>query len=353
MYKITLLAAFFGFAASAQPVYNSADFATVGEVFAVSTAGNFIGLDFAQTGAGQNWDYSSMTQLSLENSSWMDPNAAGYKTSWCFMNNYILNCDSQFNSAFNLAGQEAEGFELEGFGVTNPVNHYFLSANALTSKMLGATVATQNGDIPYTVTYTIPDVVYQFPIAFNDNYTNDSSLAFDLNAFGYPLSATGTTSRTNHVEGWGQLVTPAATYASVLKMKTVAVTNQQITFEGESVPLMETVISYKWFDPAFGMPVLEVSGMEVEGIFLPTVVRFVGEALSTNENLSERLSILPNPTSGNLEMSRDILISQVNVYNSMGMKVSDTLDLSNLSSGMYLVEVATAEGWIKQRIIKQ
>lgn len=336
----------------AQVIYPSSDFADQGDTFTVTTAAGFLPLDFAATGASQSWDYSTLTAESTSDAVWLNPNDTGYKTGWCFLHLYIFNCDSQFNGNFNLAALATEGFSLDQFEVTNVMSHMHKNTAHLETRMIGATIDLAGTPIPISVDYDTPDVVYQFPITFGDDYSNTSELNVDFSAFGIPASIAGTTVRTNQVDGWGSLITPAATYANTLKMKTTLVTDQTVTYEGTEMPIQTTVIQYTWFDPSFGMPVLQATGSEVNGNFVPARVTFLGESLHMPENALSDMTIYPNPTTGELFLSRDISISDVSVFDIRGVKVGNMLDISNLDSGIYFVKVSAEEGSFTRKIIK-
>ncbi|RZJ69796.1 T9SS type A sorting domain-containing protein [Flavobacterium sp.] len=354
MKKITLLfLGLVGFSALAQTTYPSTSFASQGNTFTVTTAAGFLALDFTQTGASQTWNFSALTTQSVGEQSWIDPNATGYKTSWCFSHFYVFNCNSQFNSNFNLAGDPTEGISLAEFGVTNVKNHLHKNALHLESRMIGATIDLNGTSLPITVDYTQPDVVYQFPITFNTNYTNTSALNVDFSTFGVDASIVGTTQRTNEVNGWGSLVTPAGSYASVLKMKTTLVTDQTVTYEGQATPTQTTAVIYSWFDPAVGIPVLTATGTEVGGQFVPARVTYFGQSLRVSENSLQDVSLYPNPTTGVLNLSRDLSVDAIFVYDILGAKVGNSLDLSDLSFGIYFVRVTTKDGSLTRKIVKK
>lgn len=352
MKNITLLAVLLSATLTAQTTYNSSDFAAVGESFEISTAGNFVAQDFAQTGADFSWDFSAMTGESFETVGWLNPNNTGYKTTWCLFNLYVLNCNSQFNANFNLAGEFNEATALENLGVTNLVNHYFKSSTQLESRMIGATFAINGSDVPFTVDYDTPDVVYEFPISFNDNYSHTSTLSADFSSFGFPVSIDGTTQRTNVVDGWGSVTTPAGTYANVLRMKTTLVTDQYIVYDGQEIPVQNTTVTYKWLDPAHGVPVLEAVGSEAGNLFIPIRVTFLGQALHVHTRTFENVNLYPNPTSGALYLSEDIAVDRVEVFDMLGMRVGSQLDVSALPTGVYFVTIHSGETAFTRKVVK-
>lgn len=262
--------------AYSQTTYNSTDFAQINDSFIITQSNTGLQvLDFVVTGTNFNWDYSTLSATTQQTTTWDDPNNTGYKPTWCATNGYILTCNTEFNNAFNIANESFEGVEIQGNGLTNIVNHYNLNTTILENKMLGGTINVGGIGVPLAVDYTSSDVVYQFPINYNDNYSNTGSYAIDLNGLGIPISYSETIQRTNNVEGWGSLITPFGTFNDVLKMKTTVVRDIVITTATETIPITTTTIFFKWFDPHYGVPVLEVSGQEVTGQFVATSANYI------------------------------------------------------------------------------
>ncbi|MFN4197797.1 MAG: T9SS type A sorting domain-containing protein [Flavobacterium sp.] len=261
---------------SAQITYVSSDYAAIGDNFLVSQTSVALPLfNFVQTGPNFNWNYANLQPQTQETISFINPNDAGYRTVWCFLNGFIFNCVTQFNNNFNLASPVSQGFALPDFGVQNVVEHYRVTANNVQAKMIGAQVTVDGNTLPLVVDYTQPDILYQFPLNYLDTHTNTSVLNLNLSTFGFPVIINQVQERTNLVEGWGSLVTPFGTFSQVLKIKTTINSTQTITFEGEDQVIENTTIIYKWLDKNYGVPVLEVSGEEVGGIWAPLEASYI------------------------------------------------------------------------------
>jgi hypothetical protein len=141
--------------------------------------------------------------------------------------------------------------------------------------MLGATISIGGVSVPITVNYSQPDIIYNFPLNYTNNNINNSSYTIDLNSLGVPLSYSNASQRTNLVEGWGSLTTPFGVFPNVLKMKTTLVQNNTVIFQGQTTPTTRTTITYKWFDTAYGIPVLEVTGDLIGSQWVPTNATYV------------------------------------------------------------------------------
>jgi len=308
MKKITiLLLSFTSVLSFAQTSYLSSDYAAQNESFIVShSTTGLIGNDFVQTGTNFNWDYSTLAPSTQETLLYQNPNSAGYKTIWCLFNGFIFNCNSQFNNNFNLATKLTNGIQIQGFGLTNVIDHLKLTTTSLEDRMIGSSITFNGTTVPFVASYQTPDVLYQFPINFNDNYTNSSALSLDLTSFGVPIQYVSAGQRTNLVEGWGSLITPFGTFPNVLKMKTTLVNDITVTVSGAPTQTSVTTVSYKWFDPAYGIPVLQVDGNIVASLFVPTDITYfdIQRCLAPNAIFG----FLPvasdfNPTTNNASVS--------------------------------------------------
>lgn len=280
MKKITFLSAvMLAIASNAQVTYTSADFAGAGEEFTVSKASSFAGMNFAATGANHNWNYSALSADSQSTAGWQNPNGAGYKLSWCLSHLYLFNCNSQFNNNFTHSALMSDGFELMNYGVSNIVEHSRVNASGFANRMRGLTATVNNISIPLTVDYDDPDELYQFPMNYNDTYTTTGHLNMDLSDLGMPFNYTLATQRTNTVQGWGSLTTPMGNFPNVLKLKSKLVKTETYVYNGINIPITTTTISYQWFSPDYGMPVLQADGFELFNLFVPLTVTYLDEQL--------------------------------------------------------------------------
>ncbi|WP_396195179.1 PKD domain-containing protein [Flavobacterium sp.] len=308
----------------AQISYLSTDYALQNESFIVSTATvQGLTLDYVQTGTNFDWNYSTLVPATQETVLYQNPNNAGYRTVWCFINGFIFNCNTQFNNNFNLATKLTNGIQIQGFGITNVIDHLKLSSTLLEDKMIGASITVNGTSVPFVASYQTADKIYQFPINYNDNYTNNFALSVDLNSFGVPIQYASTGQRNNLVEGWGSLTTPFGTFPNVLKMKTTVVNNITITTNDTPTQNTVTTVSYKWFDKAYGIPVMQVEGNVVANQFVPNTVTYFDIQRCLTPNAA--FAFLPlasdfNPTSNNASVS---FINLSNNYDTVSWNFGD------------------------------
>ena len=88
------------------------------------------------------------------------------------------------------------------------------------------------------------------------------------------------------------------------------------------------------------------------------IIDAVNITLSIEETVRNPITIFPNPTNAILNI-KGIDIKQAKLYDALGKKVLDirdenTLDVSHLDAGVYLIEIITRNGKTTQRrIIKK
>ncbi|MEM7103180.1 MAG: T9SS type A sorting domain-containing protein [Bacteroidota bacterium] len=264
----------------AQTTYNASDYGDEGDNFLLSQA-TFIPFftDFGDTGANFNWDYSDLNIISQANREFLDPGDTGYFgsyfTSCLFDGNGPFTCTQMWNDLTDFGVQELDEIMLGQIELSNVINLMRKTNSALEATILGVTVGTDFLGIPLAIAYDGADLIYQFPLNYNDTYSSTSSWDFDLNDLGQDLVFKASQTRTSNVEGWGSLTTPYTTFPSVLKVKSVIQNNDTLFTNGIALPLPTTEVEYTWLDPNFGIPVLKATGNEVFGNDVITSVEFL------------------------------------------------------------------------------
>ncbi len=66
-----------------------------------------------------------------------------------------------------------------------------------------------------------------------------------------------------------------------------------------------------------------------------------------------QLRLYPNPTTGALQLSGDVLVKKVEIYNALGMLVSTELDLTRQPSGVYIVRITTNDASFSRKVVRQ
>jgi Leucine-rich repeat (LRR) protein len=84
-------------------------------------------------------------------------------------------------------------------------------------------------------------------------------------------------------------------------------------------------------------------------------------SLGIEEAISAMFTIYPNPTSNllTIQNTNELEIESVSLYDTLGRKVmesnesTESIDVSNLTAGIYFIHIATASGTVTKKIIKE
>ncbi len=234
-------------------------------------------LNFTNTGPNYTWNFSSLVA-----------NGQGIDT---------------FKSALSLNILYGLFFGLTDYGIpsTNKINFSQLSlTNAYDFYKTSNSYLEINGigasysGIPLPTVYTIPDKVYQFPLT----YGRVDVSPYDVN-ISVPSVAgvhqVGT--RTNTVDGWGTVITPFDTF-QCLRLKSVLteVDSINLTALGLSIGIPLPTVTYKWLANGVKIPVLEVSGFDLFGVFIPTSEKFRDNVRFIPPQFNLRINFTANKT---------------------------------------------------------
>lgn len=140
--------------------------------------------------------------------------------------------------------------------------------------------------------------------------------------------------------------------AKIIFSKDIGETWEVITPETLSYPITETsafIFSEDAVDVYLGVQDL---GLVKYNINL--------ETLSINSEVleNERITLYPNPATATFSISSIHDIKSIHIFNMAGQEVknlkekSDTIDISDLANGMYVVKVKTTEGIMSKKLIK-
>lgn len=283
------------FSSTAQITYSASDYMQLNDtmLFSQTTLG-LSGLDFDTTGANVFWDYSTLDYASQFSSSYFDPQNSGYKNAWCIANGYGFNCNTNFQNLTNLATNNMDSISIGQISIENQVSHQFASGTTLENRMVGLTATIQGSPVPLIFTFDFEDVdtLYQFPLQYTVSDSSNSRLVMQISQA--QMAQIRTAKRTNTVEGWGSLATPYGTFNNVLKMKTVIERKDTLVLDTVIIPTSVTQVEYKWWDLAYGLPVLTASGTILGPITTITDVSYLDSTRCVDPNaLFSYLPLLP------------------------------------------------------------
>lgn len=108
---------------------------------------------------------------------------------------------------------------------------------------------------------------------------------------------------------------------------------------------------------AEGYQGVEVVALYADGRKSVSIIERVGESLIENEIV---LGIYPNPVDDKLYLNTTENVKEVSIYNILGVIVyqdndfsDSSIDVNNLSEGVYIIRVTTDNGRVTKRFIKQ
>lgn len=249
--------------ADAQITISNNNMPSNGDTFRFSTSLNLtLANSLLNTGANYNWDASSLNFL--------NQNVEEYKSSSATP--YII------NFGFNAIGLKvADTLSLSGIEITDVYNFYRNSTSSFSNVGLGFKQSMI--PIPLSAKHSDPDEVYFFPLNFGNR---DSSTYFINVPIGSPFLKLGDYFsygyRITEVDGWGKITTPYASNVNCLRLKSTRIGRDsvKVSVSGTNIDqgLPVNLTTYQWLSDTEKVPILEISGREVFGVFTPTNIRY-------------------------------------------------------------------------------
>jgi hypothetical protein len=303
----------------AQITLSGADFPHANDLYLMSDATAFQGMDASLTGANYSWDFSplSTTTIGEHNDTIFDVSGMNLVYTLVFGDNII---------APHRSNQSRHGtdFNLAQITITDVYNFYYNTTNDYHQSGFGALV---NG-LPVPTPYTPHDFIYRYPVEFGNLDSSASGYEVSLPNFLYYAV---NKNRINEVDGWGTLITPSGTY-NALRLKSTIFEHDSVFLDtlgfgyGFNVP---TQVEYKWLGQGEGDPLLQVN--EVGGNV--TSVVYKGSNILATPTVAKKnfdFAIFPNPVAEHL-----------------------FVDFSMLKAGTAEIQVTGVSGNVVKSIVKQ
>lgn len=285
----------------------------------------------------------------------------------------FLTCD--YAQPLSNAGSFGSG--TTGGTLSDAYEYYDYANSKLQIKGFGANITISGVAAPLPAIYSSPDVIYTFPIAFGNKDSSTSSFNISLPlTLPAPLNnVTVTVKRTqtrrNEVDAWGAVTTPAGTF-DVLRIvsKIDRVDSFKTSFFDIGTP--SNPVEYKWLGQTKKVPVLQINGNEVAGIFTPTTTTFWGESqipAGTNDVQTNVNSIIiyPNPVVENASISFSLkTASKVDVeilslkgevvaqfhFNKPAGTFNEVLPIQAMAKGNYFINCKSGTEVLTSKFIK-
>jgi len=217
-------------------------------------------IDLSKTGANQSWDFTDLV-----------PRSQGlneYEDSW--KTPYIL------NFGFSAIGLKVA--DTLGTGQLQLKNVYtFFSKKSSSFESVGIGFQYAALPLPQAGKNSDPDRIYKFPLRYQDKDTDTYAVTVPIAVGGFPvgkLIRTGT--RSTYVDGWGKISTPYKSNVSCIRVVSVIDSYDSINVSTLSIDfgLPTKTVEYKWLSVSEKIPMLEVTGTEVAGNFVPGQIRY-------------------------------------------------------------------------------
>lgn len=321
-----------------------------GDTIRTSSTINIGFIDFEETGPDYTWDFTSLIPFTQS----VDSFVAVSETPLFYQLLFFFTA--------NLAQQEFEFDQFPGFEITDSYRFYKNSSASFKEVGFGVSL---NG-IPLPTLYDDADVIYKFPVEYENVDSSYSSYDFSIPGLGY---YGGWKKRKNEVDGWGEVSTPYGTFEA-LRMKTYVYQYDSLYIDslGFGLPIYRELTEYRWLSEDQGLPILQVTdnGILQTAAYIDSVRTILAVAA---EDISEqKLHVYPNPVSSSINVQTNLPVGKdyhVELFNLQGQRVfvqngiitDPTLTIhlkgKNITSGNYTMKLISGNEVYVSKIIVQ
>jgi hypothetical protein len=336
-----------------QITIDSSDFANAGETVVYSQASPLTpGIDLTQTGAAFTWDFSQLSPTSQTADTFITISSFGNVYSLFFINN-------SFNPYRSNMSARGTFPQIPGVSLTDIYNFYYKSNNDYRQTGVGATLNGAAVPVPYTD----PDVIYAFPLDFNDSDSSVSNFGVSIPNLG---SYTGTQTRVSITDGWGTVITPYGSFNCLRQVSTLtghdSVYVDSLMFgAGFDRPLTR---EYKWIAEDQDGPVLQIVTQELlPGTEAISSIIYRDSVLVTSVTglNHQTIRLSPNPVNDVLTLTQNTLPdpeSVLKIFDSQGRQVYSgnaekqkmEINCRDWPAGFYSVEISSNRALVTHKI---
>lgn len=344
----------------AQITLEVSDFADGGDTVRVSNSNDF-SIDYASTGENYTWDFSNLiaeSQMLKEYQSMDNASAIPSFTFGAFASDAYQ--ATNFAETVDIPLDQAGEFLPISIDVINQFSKN--AADGITS--VGLSIGISGTEIP-VLSDTI-ETRYALPMNYGENYTSNGYSYLDLNPI-YNAIWIQYRTRNTQVDGWGNITTPYGTF-EVLRLKHEIIENDSVyidLFGGPQWFELPVPISYEyeWIAKNEKEPMLKITTRDAGGLETISNITYKDNFLNLNADIQETkftLKLGPNPTESKVTLggitgafSYQLLNQKGQLVQSKAQQLEQSIDLSELQSGTYLLVIDTSLGRIIQKVIKK
>ncbi len=343
----------FNFLTLAQISIDDADMPYEDDTVRVSTGLNIDFMDYTETGEDHLWDFSQLIPISQRVDTFISP--------WSMPLVYKL----FFGLTSNLAVRGADNVPLPGFPITGIYNFY--DNRSLNYRGIGIGMSVFGIPIPFK--YDDPDIVYDFPMEYEDAWNSQAHFAQEIPLVGY-LRMTKT--HVDTVDGWGTLITPYGSF-EVLRLKSEVNEIDSIYMDSLEIgiPIERDYTVYQWMGKGQKIPLLQITSS-----LFGAVVEYVDSTRLIFDGTNElpfvrnnELKVFPNPTASKVQMQFEMLEKQhvsIKLFDMQGRetaiiyegifergKVNLAFNLKDrrLDFGSYIIQLWAGNRFLNKKII--
>jgi len=336
--------------AESQITINSSNLPNAGDVLYRRAATLLIDVDLEATGANHIWNFGDdVIQLGqLDNGTTCNDLSDISLFNQIYFNNPF---NPQYDSDFGL------GFTLIDLGIITVEDAFQVYKNSGNVYAITGVAATVSG-LPVSSIYDDRDIIYNLPLTYPASGSSHSVLELEL-----PTIVFFGTDQTRSYEcdGWGVLNIAGQSF-DVLRVKSHLIGYDTLSTSVGPFPIgfqiPKDITTYQWLSTDFKVPVLEITSTAVLGqaqITASTADIGVG----VNENRTNPWSLFPVPTESELMVSGATPNSTYRVLNAAGLSMLEgsishnSIDVSGLPSGVYLVQISSELKLEQARFVKR
>jgi plastocyanin len=260
----------FSATSQAQITINSSHMASAGDTLRFSNAGIVAGNTLVKTGTQYHWDFRGVQPVSQ--------GVDEFKQSW--QTPYIL--------SFGFTAIGLKIADTLGVPPAQTTNVYQFFRNRSTRwEGVGLGFVFQSFPLPQAGKHTNPETLYQFPMTYNDNFTDSFEVSLALKAG--PITA-GTYfqrgRRTTEVDGYGWISTPYKDSMPCIRLKSVIRQSDSVSVVTPKVNFAfpNNRVEYEWWTTTEAIPVMKAIGTEVGSTFIPNTVRYRDRYRNTGQS---------------------------------------------------------------------
>jgi hypothetical protein len=364
MKKLLLVSSIFSVSLTfAQITLQSGDFATGGDTIRMSQA-NDNGYDFQATGAGYSWDFSSLVPVSQTLKDFRSMSGAPAFVNFTFG----VFAPLKYQASYFIESTAIPIAQITSFlPVTIEDIFQFTRINTVGVTSVGFSLVVNGQAIPFK-SDTI-EKRYELPVAFGNSHFSRGYTNIDFNPI---IDATWNQhrTRTTNVDGYGSITTPYGAFEALrIKHDITEIDSLYFVlpiFGGTWIPLpIPSSHEYEWWTNGEKEPILKITTNEIGGNETISSIEYRDIYRGLDAGISElpfTARIYPNPTHDNLYIVSTKKIESIRIIDARGViqfeKTNDldffsTLDISELASGTYQIQLISASKTSQQTFIKE